>query len=156
MAIIDRQNQFSSAQAVTGSVAGTASTDIIDLGPLYSGNDVYDFGVGENVYIVVGCTQTTADTALTLELETDTNPFDQSTQESLWKFGPAKLVAGQNAIAIPVPSSSYKRHIRLKYNLSSTLTSGAPAVTALNGTFNAFLARGIDAVRNYVSASKIS
>ncbi len=40
--ILDYLNMFSQAQAVT---ATAPSTDVIDLGPLYAGNDVRDIGL---------------------------------------------------------------------------------------------------------------
>ena len=49
--ILDYLNMFSQAQAVT---ATAPSTDVIDLGLLYTGNDVRDIGHGYPVEFIAG------------------------------------------------------------------------------------------------------
>lgn len=123
--LMDRQNLFSSAQAVT---ASAASTDIIDLG---SSRDV---GAGEALEVIVVVDASfTAGGAATLDvaLQTDTSSGFGSavTLLSTGATALASLAAGSSIARFKVPRGTL-RYLRLYYTVATgpmtagTITAG--------------------------------
>ncbi|WP_442801398.1 Bbp16 family capsid cement protein [Serratia rubidaea] len=146
--ILDYLNMFSQAQAVT---ASAASTDIIDLGPLYAGNDVRDIGPG---YPVEFFSQVAANAAaggsatVTISLQTSkTSDFASAT--TLLQTGAiavADLKVGYRYVGT-VPHG-VQRYLRVNYAVATgPLTAGA---------FTSGLLLDADAQRSYASAFKIT
>lgn len=140
--IMDVQNRFSSAQAIT---ATAASADIIDLG--IAGRSV---GTGEDVYLVVqvvsAFTDTGNDSTVTVTLETDDNTGMSSaaTLLTVGTFAALSAVGSRLIVRLPI-SAAYERYIGLRYTVAGgNLTTGA--VTA-------FLTKDVDAYRTYADNS---
>lgn len=147
---IDKQAEFSDAQAVT---ATAISTNVMDL---YAGtvapnvnNVLRDIGTGQDVYLVV-ITQTAAtdagsDATLTVTLESDstadlaTSPTVHYTTVALAfaAFSPV----GTELIAVKLPKGDYERYLGVRY------TVAAGPLTA--GNFDAFLTTDVAAWRAY-------
>lgn len=144
---IDKQAEFSDAQAVTSTAI---STNVMDLISNTSGkNPLRDIGTGQDVYLVV-ITQTEAtdsgsDATLTVSLESDstenlaTSPTVHFTTGALAfaAFSPA----GSVLAAVKLPKGDYERYLGVRY----TVASGP--LTA--GNFDAFLTTDVDAWRAY-------
>lgn len=143
--LIDNQNMFSNAQAVT---AAAGSTNTIDLGA------VRNLGVGEALYIVCQVSTLLADagsnTGTTVALEGDsTESFTPDGTVDLFTFAQA-AAAGTTKIARLSPGIaplSY-RYIRLKFTpAGANLTAGA---------FSAWITNNIDAWQAYAKNYTIS
>lgn len=118
--ILDAQNTFSDAQAVT---ASAASTNIIDTAASR------DIGAGEPMELIVICTETvTAAGAATVQfqLRTDT-ASNMGTAEVIAEtpaIGKASLTAGTEVFRIKLPRG-LKRYIDLYYSVGTgPLTAG--------------------------------
>lgn len=116
---LDKQNQFSAAQAIT---ATAVSTNIIDLG------DAKDHAPGHKLPLNAKVVTTFAsNTSLTVALQTDDNTsFSSATVVSQTGAVPvATLVAGYD-FTIGVPFEGLERYIRLNYTIGgSNATAGA-------------------------------
>jgi hypothetical protein len=129
MAILDRELEFSDAQAVT---VTAASTDIVD--------QVQAGEAGDELYLViqVDTTVTAAGAAtVTFAFETDDNSgFSSAT--ALWTsaaIGKATLVAGYRVVKMRVPTGA-EDWLRVYYTVATgPLTAGA---------FSAFLCKDFD------------
>lgn len=124
---VDAQLTFSDAQAVT---ATAASTNYIDLGPLFSGNLTRNLGVGERMYIVVNVdvamTDSGSDSTIAVTLETDDNTSFSSatTLATLGTFAAVSAVGTQIIAALPV--GAYERYIQLRYTAANgNLSTGS-------------------------------
>jgi hypothetical protein len=142
--ILDAQNLFSDAQAVT---AAAASTNYIDFGA------ARNIGVGEELYVGVivdvAMTDGSSDSTLTVALEGDsTTSFSPDGSQTLFVI-PALAAAGQKYFAKISPDfASNYRYMQLKYTPNNgNLTTG---------TFTAFLVKNIDAVTSYPDNITIS
>jgi hypothetical protein len=142
--ILDAQNLFSDAQAVT---AAAASTNYIDFGA------ARNIGVGEELYVGVivdvAMTDGSSDSTLTVALEGDTTTtFTPDGSQTLFVI-PALAAAGQKYFAKISPDfASNYRYMQLKYTPNNgNLTTG---------TFTAFLVKNIDAVTSYPDNITIS
>lgn len=144
---IDKQAEFSDAQAVT---ATAISDNVMDLISNASGkNPLRDIGTGQDVYLVVvtqtAATDTGSDATLTVSLESDstenlaTSPTVHFTTGALAfaAFSPA----GSVLAAVKLPKGDYERYLGVRY----TVASGP--LTA--GNFDAFLTTDVDAWRAY-------
>jgi hypothetical protein len=126
--ILDRYNEFSDAQDITGSTGDIASTNVVDLN---AEGDAY----GHEMYLIIGVDTTCASSGgatVTPRLETsDDSSFSSAT--TLWT-GEQKaytdLTAGTEVAALRVPSGC-ERYLRVVYAI------GTAALTA--GKMNAFL-----------------
>lgn len=127
---VDAQLTFSDAQAIT---ATARSTNVIDTGPLFSGNTGRNLGVGERLYIVVTCdvamTDSGSDSTLTVTLETDDNAAFSSTAivATLGSI-PALTAAGAIFVyALPVAGAvPYERYLSLLFTaVNGNLTTGS-------------------------------
>lgn len=142
--ILDAQNLFSDAQAVT---AAAASTNSIDLGA------VRNIGVGEELYVAVtvdiALTDSGSDSTVTVALEGDsTTTFTPDASQTLFTI-PALAAAGQKYYARINPDfASNYRYIQLKYTPNNgNLTTGS---------FTAALVKNIDAFTAYADNITIS
>lgn len=137
--LIDRQNRFSNAQAIT---ATAGSTDIIDLGG--AGRNI---GVGEEMYLVVivttAFTDASSDSTVAVTLETDDNDT-MSTPTTILTLGTfAALSAAGTRLVVRLPVATYERYIGVRYTVAGgNLTTGA---------ISAFLTKNIDAYTNYAN-----
>lgn len=125
--ILDKDNLFSDAQAVT---ATAASTNVIDLGT------ARDIGNGEPLEILVVANETfdsAADGAsLTISVETDSDEgfgTAVTVQESV-SIPEADLAAGEQVFKVKLASADFSRYVRLNYTVAGenftagTLTAG--------------------------------
>jgi len=141
--ILDRQLQFSSAQAVT---AAAGSTDTIDFGA------ARDLGVGEPLYIVVVCTVAMtdggSDSTLAVALEGDsTTTFTPDSTRTLFTFA-ALSAAGTTKYARIGPDDMNLRYARLSYTpANGDLTTGS---------FSAYLTNSIQKYTSYADNLVIS
>lgn len=136
--IMDAQNLFSDAQAVT---ATAASTNVMDLG--IAGRNL---GVGEDMYLVVivdtTFTDSGSDSTIAVTLETDDNA-SMSSPTTLLSLGTfAALTAAGSRLVTKLPiNSAYERYLGVRYTAANgNLTTGA---------FTAFLTKDIDAYKSY-------
>jgi hypothetical protein len=130
MAILDTQNKFSDAQAVTSTAI---STDVIDLNPNGGPNTTRDLGMGEQVFLSVvthtTCTDTGSDATLTVTLEssavvglTSSTVHASTTTLAFATYA----TAGTTVWRIALPSATYQRYLGLRYTIASgPLTAGA-------------------------------
>lgn len=127
---VDAQLTFSDAQAVT---ATANSTNVIDTGPLFSGNTGRNLGVGERLYVAVtvdvAMTDSGSDSTITVSLVTDDNSA-LSSAATIATLGiiPALTAAGSTFIyGLPVAGSvPYERYIGLAYTTTNgNLTTGS-------------------------------
>lgn len=142
---MDKDLEFSTAQAVTAAVA---STNYLDTAPLYTGNTGRDLGVSE-LYVVAACTvamtDASSDSTLAVTLETDDNTSfsTPTTLCTLFTF-PAVSAAGTKLFARLPPGLPYERYIQLRYTpANGNLTTGS---------FTAAIVNNIDAWTSYKSA----
>lgn len=142
--IIDHQNLFSDAQAVT---ADAASTNLIDLGA------VRNLGVGENLYVVVQVDVTmddaSDDSTCTVTVESDDAAAFSSatTRQTIGTFA-ATSAAGTRLVARLQPDVINERFIRLKYTMANGDLSA--------GSFTAFLVKDLQAYTSYADNITIS
>lgn len=121
MAILDRENAFSIAQAITG-VSAVASTDLIDLG------SSRQIGFGKDLYLVLTVDVAAAGTSptLTVTVQTDDNAAFSSPASALVSptYTAAQLTLSTQ-IVLPMPQQGWERFIRLSYLQGGT----SPTVT---------------------------
>lgn len=119
--ILDRENAFSIAQALSG--AGTVnSTDLIDL------SQVRQVGAGKDLSLVlnVDAAMTGTSGTLAVAVQTDDNPSFSSAATLLTSATYAQANLGLSTqIALPLPQQGWERYVRLQYTLGGT----SPAVT---------------------------
>lgn len=141
---IDSQELFSDSQAVT---ATAASTNLIDLGA------IRDLGVGEPIYVVVGCTvamtDSGSDSTVTVTVETDdSSAFSSATTSQTIGTFSATSAAGTALIAALQVGGANERYVRLKYTVANgNLTTGS---------FDGFLTRNIQKYTSYPDNITIS
>jgi hypothetical protein len=142
--ILDAQNLFSDAQAIT---AAAASTNYIDFGA------ARNIGVGETLYVVVtvdvAFTDTSSDSTLTVALQGDsTTTFTPDGTQQLFII-PAVAAIGAKYVAQIAPNfASNYRYMQLYYTPNNgNLTTGS--VTAA-------IVHGIDAVTHFADGITIS
>jgi hypothetical protein len=150
--ILDAQNQFSDAQAVT---ATAISANVVDThAPGTNPNVTKDLGTGEDLYLVIAVTETVtaagaATVTFALESDSDagltTSPTVHFTTAAIPK---ATLVAGYEVAKFRLPAGSYERYLGVRY----TVATGP--LTA--GKFDAFLVKDVDAYKAYADNVTIS
>lgn len=147
---IDKQAEFSDAQAVTSTAI---STNVIDL---YAGtganavnNTLRDIGTGQGVYLVVltqtAATDVSSDATLTVSLESDSVVGLDSSATLHFSTGAmafsAFSPAGSVLAAVRLPAGAYERYLGVRYTVANgPLTAGA---------FDAFLTTDVNAYRAY-------
>lgn len=144
---VDKQAEFSDAQAVT---ATAISTNVMDLISNSSGlNATRDIGTGQDVYLVVltntAATDSLSDATLTVSLESDST-VDLATSATV-HFTTGALAfaafspAGTVLAAVKLPMGEYERYLGVRYTVAAgPLTAGA---------FDAFLTTDVQAFRAY-------
>jgi hypothetical protein len=148
MSLIDKQTEFSDAQAVT---ATAISTNVYDnfAGNAANQNTLRDVS-GGGAYLVIGCVETVtavgaATVTITLESDSDaalvTSPTVHYTSPAIPK---ATLVAGYRVAVIPLPVGEYERFMGVRY----TVATGP--LTA--GKFDAYITRDPNLYRAYANA----
>lgn len=144
---IDKQAEFSDAQAVT---ATAISTNVMDLISNASGkNPLRDVGTGQDVYLVIttqaAATDDLSDATLTVTLESDSTQNLATSPTTHFSTGTLAFAAfspvGTVLAAVKLPAGSYERYLGVRY------TVGAGPLTA--GAFDAFLTTDVQAWRAY-------
>lgn len=128
--IVDADLQFSNAQAVT---AAAASTNYVDLGPLFTGNTGRNIGHADDLYVSITIdttmTDASSDSTLAVSLETDDNTsFSSAATVAALVTIPAVSVAGTKYfVKLPIATTvPYERYIRIYYTpANGNLTTGA-------------------------------
>lgn len=126
--IIDNQNLFSDAQAVT---AQAVSTFAIDTSPYFSGNTGRNLGIGKPLYVFVtldvGMTDSGSDSTIAVELVTDDTAAMSSPVSLATLFTiPALSVAGAKFFAALPLSAAYEKFIALRFSpANGNLSTGS-------------------------------
>lgn len=139
--ITDYLLTFSNGQTVS---AAADSTDILDMGPLYSGNTTRDIGAGENLYLVVVAESGFASGTLAVSLKTGLT--DSAITKVLATSGAvdcATAPKGQPVIVLPIPRG-VQRYLRVSYT-----------PTTATGTLWAGIVKDVQDVKYYTSASEV-
>lgn len=147
--ILDAQNLFSDAQAVT---AAAGSTNVLDLGPLQG--LVRDIGVGQDIYLVslvkAAFTDAGSDSTLAVTIETDDNAAFSSPAlavQTVGTFGALSAIGTRLVVKLQ-PEAILQRYMRVFYTpANGNLTTGSVST---------FLVLGIDAYRTYADNIQIS
>lgn len=143
---LDKDLEFSTAQAVT---AAAASTNYVDTAPLFSGNLGRDIGVSSELYIYAVCTvamtDSGSDSTLAVTIETDDNTsFSSATTLATMFTFPAVSAAGTKLFWKVQPGLAYERYIQLRFTpANGNLTTGS---------FTAGFTKNIDSFKSYKSA----
>lgn len=144
---VDKQAEFSDAQAVT---ATAISANVMDLISNSSGkNPLRDIGTGQDVYLVVttqtAATDASSDATLTVTLESDSTVDLATSPTTHFSTGALAFAAfspaGTVLAAVKLPAGSYERYLGVRY------TVAAGPLTA--GNFDAFLTTDVSAWRAY-------
>jgi hypothetical protein len=130
--ILDKQLEFSLAQAVTTTAA---SDNIVDLGV------ARDIGVGQNLELLVRVdtaftATTTASDTLTISLESSTSTAFGGTLVTHLTGSAVKQAAltAKTEYRFKLPKSSYQRYIRCAYTVSGTWAAGKLDACLVEGT----------------------
>jgi hypothetical protein len=147
MAILNTQETFSDAQAVTSTAI---STNVIDLNVIGGPNTTQGIADTVNDLYLVVFTKTTAtdsgsDATLTVTLESDSTANLATSATVHYSTGAMAFAtyatAGTRLAAIKLPAGQYERYLGVRYTVASgPLTAGA---------FTAYLTRGIDSNTAY-------
>lgn len=120
--ILDNENQFSRAQAVTGA-ATTASTDLIDLSVLRP-----NLGSGKDLYVVVNIDVAAGGTTPTMAVLIQTDDNVGFASPATLFTGPTLAAAAlvtSTQLVYAVPATGMERYLRLAYTLGGT----SPTIT---------------------------
>lgn len=146
----DAFQTFSDAQgSITTAGTRVVSTNVMDLGPLYSGNLVRDIGSGKPVWLYIRVDTTVLASGgaanVTFKLESAAAAALVSSPTVHWTSGPiakATLIAGYE-IKVILPPDAYQRYLGVTY------TPDTNDLTA--GKFDAMLVNGVSTRRDYAS-----
>ena len=139
---LDKENELADGQAVT---ATAISENVIDLGAANQ-----DVGNGEQMFLVIQCdTTATAAGAATVDfsIESDSTvdlATSPTVHSSTGAIGKAALVAGMDAVVLPLPPADYERYLGVR----STVATGP--LTA--GNFSMFITKDIQRWKSYPDA----
>lgn len=145
--LIDKQTEFSSAQAIT---ASAASTNYIDL------NSVRNIGAGEPMYLVLhvttAFTDASSDSTVTPSLETDSDSGFATALATIRTYDVFAALTAANTIRKyrlePVTDAGpYKRYIRMYYTVANGNLS--------TGAISAFLLQDVQAWTAYAAGYTI-
>lgn len=128
--ILDNDLLFSNAQAIT---ASARSTNVVDTGPLFTGNLGRNLGVGEPLWIfidvVVAMTDAGSDSTITVTLETDDNAAFSSAATIATLITIAAVRPAGTMFVFRVPPAQavpYERFLSLNYTVANgNLTTGS-------------------------------
>lgn len=154
--IMDKQLEFSDAQAVTSTAI---STNVVDLAPLGNGvgtNTLRDLGAGEPMWLIVrtlaAATDSGSDATLTVTLESDSTENLATSATVHYSTGALAFAtfspAGTELVRVRLPGGSYERYLGVRY----TVASGP--LTA--GTFDAFLVKDADKPATYANGYSLT
>jgi hypothetical protein len=142
--ILDKQLQFSDAQAVT---ATAISTNVVDTLPgANNPNLTQNLGGFQGAFLVV---QTSAafvgGTSIAISLESDSTANLATSPTIHYNSGaiPIASLGPTFYVAIPLPYGAYEKFLGLRYTVVGTPTQGA---------FNAFITRDVQAWQAYATA----
>lgn len=138
--LIDKQNLFADAQAVT---ATALSTNVIDHNHIQ--NALKDIGTGECLYLVITCSESAAaagaaTVTFTLESDSDSGLVTSPTVHfSTGAIGKAALTAGMAPMVFCLPrQNTYERYLGVRFTVATgPLTAGKFSV-ALVGNAPSF------------------
>lgn len=151
--LLDTQNTFSDAQAVTSTAI---SANVYDTNAVAGPNTTQDIGNGEDLYLVVqtqtACTDSGSDATLTITLESDSVVGLSSSPTVHYSSGALAFAtfspAGTQLVAVRLPAGTYKRYLGVRYTVASgPLTAGA---------FDAFLTKDLQRNVNYASGFSVA
>ena len=150
---VDKQEEFSDAQAVT---VTAISTNVLDLTQGYGSLTTIDIGTGEDMYLVVNVLAAfTAGGAATMvvELLSDSTENLATSPTTHWTsatIAVATLVAGYEICKIKIPPAPpmYERYLGVRYTVAT-----GPMLT---GTVDAILVKDIQSNRAYPGAFTVS
>lgn len=143
--LVDVENQFSDAQAIT---ATAPSTNVIDLS-----DTIRDIGTGENLYVVtlldIAMTDAGSDSTVQVDLQKDTVEGFGSPELGQTLFTFAAISAPPLAkFARIQPDAADQRFLRLNY-----VVAGGSLTT---GSFTSFITKDIQKWRAYFTSIKVS
>jgi len=120
MAILDYENEFSDAQAVTVTAASTDYVDLTNTDPQYVG------GI-DTLLIVRVNTLFAGGTSIIASVETDDNSSFSSAATVVTGATvlTAAAVAGKTLLAFNLKNADLERYIQVKYTVSGTMSAGA-------------------------------
>jgi len=120
MAILDYENEFSDAQAVTVTAASTDYVDLTNTDPQYVG------GI-DTLLIVRVNTLFAGGTSIIASVETDDNSSFSSAATVVTGATvlTAAAVAGKTLLAFNLKNADLERYIQVKYTVSGTMSGGA-------------------------------
>lgn len=119
--ILDKQNMFSEAQAVTGA-AKTMSTNVIDL------SSIRQIGAGKPLFVIVNVDVAAGGTTPTLAVTIETDDNAALSTTAILFTGPTIAAAGlvtSTQLVYQVPLSGMERYLALGYTLGGT----SPTIT---------------------------
>ena len=150
--IMDAELLFSGSQALTSTAVSTiVSTNVVDLGPLDSGNLYRNIHYGNPVYItgrmtVAGASSGSA--TLTVNLVTDNNEGLTSTSlvEALTgAIAVASLTKGARLFASPIDKTkNLEQYLAVTYVVATAALSAGQITTAIVSDVDAFYAYAQD------------
>lgn len=130
----DHKLVFSDSQQLSSAaVTNVTSTNVLDMGPLASGNTVRNLGVSD-LYLVgrIEATPTSTGSAtLSVKLVGDNNSGMTSTAlivQAISLVPVASITAGYR-FAIPLPRVNMERYLQVEYNVATAPFSAGGAVT---------------------------
>lgn len=135
--MLDSLCQLDNAHAYT---AAAISTNVLDLGPLMTGNATRDLGAGEPLYLSILITTTvTTNVSTVFTLESDDNT-SLSSSTVHWTGNTvllASLVAGYwYAKGIIIPPGNYERYVGIRMTPSTSWGAGAASAWIHKGAFD--------------------
>jgi hypothetical protein len=119
MALIDAQNEFSDAQAVTVTAASTNSIDLVTTIPQYAGT--------ENLFVLAKVnTAFAGGTSIAVSIETDDNSSFSSAATPITGATvlTAAATAGTTLLRVDLGGLTLERYLRLKYTIVGTMSAG--------------------------------
>ena len=130
----DHKLVFSDSQQLSSAaVTNVTSTNVLDMGPLASGNTVRNLGASD-LYLVgrIEATPTSTGSAtLSVKLVGDNNSGMTSTAlivQAISTVAVASITAGYR-FAVPLPRVAMERYLQVEYNVATAPFSAGGAVT---------------------------
>lgn len=153
---VDKQAEFSDAQAVTSTAISSNVIDLFSMGvgggtQAVSPNTRLDIGLGGELWLWVATqatiTDSGSDATLVVTLETADNAALSTNAEVVFATGTLAFAsfatAGTVLVKVRLPSFAYRRYLGVRYTVASGPFTG--------GALDAFLTPAVDANRIYKS-----
>lgn len=135
--LLDSLCQLDNAHAYT---AAAISTNVLDLGPLMTGNLTRDLGAGEPLHLSILVTTTVlsnVSSVFTLESDDNTSLSSATVHWTSPTILLASLVAGYWAAkGIIIPPGAYQRYVGIRMTPSTSWTAGAISAWIHKGRFD--------------------